>query len=122
MIRRPPRSTLFPYTTLFRSGRVVGHPVRVVRADVGDAEDVDQELRELVGAVRQRRGLVGQGVVAEAAGDGGLLVVDGGDAGAGRCHDSLDTGEGPYVVGHDRHRRTPVAGVDVHLAAAALPR
>src|SRR3712207_8143936 len=30
MIRRPPRSTLFPYTTLFRSpdivDRVVGHP------------------------------------------------------------------------------------------------
>src|SRR3712207_8412482 len=24
MIRRPPRSTLFPYTTLFRSGRAVG--------------------------------------------------------------------------------------------------
>src|SRR5256885_14592306 len=24
MIRRPPRSTLFPYTTLFRSGRVTG--------------------------------------------------------------------------------------------------
>src|SRR5687767_15759219 len=33
MIRRPPRSTLFPYTTLFRSGRRVRpvsrrHPVR----------------------------------------------------------------------------------------------
>src|SRR3712207_7509128 len=27
MIRRPPRSTLFPYTTLFRSGRT-GDPVR----------------------------------------------------------------------------------------------
>src|SRR5437867_9047646 len=26
MIRRPPRSTLFPYTTLFRSGARVGHP------------------------------------------------------------------------------------------------
>src|SRR3712207_8623090 len=25
MIRRPPRSTLFPYTTLFRSPQVVGH-------------------------------------------------------------------------------------------------
>src|SRR5690554_7460004 len=24
MIRRPPRSTLFPYTTLFRSGMVIG--------------------------------------------------------------------------------------------------
>src|SRR2546430_15677144 len=33
MIRRPPRSTLFPYTTLFRSRRMVdrlGLPVRVV--------------------------------------------------------------------------------------------
>src|SRR3712207_6943190 len=25
MIRRPPRSTLFPYTTLFRSARVIGN-------------------------------------------------------------------------------------------------
>src|SRR3712207_7287633 len=25
MIRRPPRSTLFPYTTLFRSGHETGH-------------------------------------------------------------------------------------------------
>src|SRR4030095_17259516 len=25
MIRRPPRSTLFPYTTLFRSGRALSH-------------------------------------------------------------------------------------------------
>src|SRR2546426_9336736 len=32
MIRRPPRSTLFPYTTLFRStadGRTAGRPTRV---------------------------------------------------------------------------------------------
>src|SRR2546430_13408732 len=28
MIRRPPRSTLFPYTTLFRSSLVVGKLVR----------------------------------------------------------------------------------------------
>src|SRR3712207_8544979 len=37
MIRRPPRSTLFPYTTLFRSGRALpgGHrrePARARRA------------------------------------------------------------------------------------------
>src|SRR3989442_8926823 len=30
MIRRPPRSTLFPYTTLFRSPRIA-NPVRPVR-------------------------------------------------------------------------------------------
>src|SRR2546430_9062160 len=29
MIRRPPRSTLFPYTTLFRSVRGVPHPPRL---------------------------------------------------------------------------------------------
>src|SRR5947207_6656088 len=32
MIRRPPRSTLFPYTTLFRSGRREGRVTRWRRA------------------------------------------------------------------------------------------
>src|SRR2546429_6092415 len=39
MIRRPPRSTLFPYTTLFRShavgleGSVIAHPLERLRPD-----------------------------------------------------------------------------------------
>src|SRR3712207_7369022 len=40
MIRRPPRSTLFPYTTLFRSGRrrrVEVHPGETVRRELSDA-------------------------------------------------------------------------------------
>src|SRR3712207_7619471 len=37
MMRRPPRSPLFPYTTLFRSGR---HPVTARSGrSVGDVED-----------------------------------------------------------------------------------
>src|SRR3712207_8167575 len=37
MIRRPPRSTLFPYTTLFRSlQRLHGHGVRLVYGYPGD--------------------------------------------------------------------------------------
>src|SRR5947208_8013736 len=42
MIRRPPRSTLFPYTTLFRSGDVPlpGLPhVRCVRHRIADGDD-----------------------------------------------------------------------------------
>src|SRR2546426_9829193 len=35
MIRRPPRSTLFPYTTLFRSGTVVS---KIGQRSVGRAE------------------------------------------------------------------------------------
>src|SRR3712207_8823733 len=34
MIRRPPRSTLFPYTTLFRSGGLAGHQVDDLLAGV----------------------------------------------------------------------------------------
>src|SRR5256885_5226340 len=33
MIRRPPRSTLFPYTTLFRSAHLVGDNAKVVATD-----------------------------------------------------------------------------------------
>src|SRR2546422_8153339 len=41
MIRRPPRSTLFPYTTLFRSLRAsptIRRPVGLVVADLGTQE------------------------------------------------------------------------------------
>src|SRR5256885_12638207 len=42
MIRRPPRSTLFPYTTLFRSGKVVDGLARAaVRAGALLAENVE---------------------------------------------------------------------------------
>src|SRR3712207_7987606 len=50
MIRRPPRSTLFPYTTLFRSP-VVEHPVVVV------ALPVEQLLVGDADALADRRGL-----------------------------------------------------------------
>src|SRR3712207_8123401 len=37
MIRRPPRSTLFPYTTLFRSGRFDNVWVQPAAGDAGGA-------------------------------------------------------------------------------------
>src|SRR2546430_9999021 len=54
MIRRPPRSTLFPYTTLFRS-RVGAHAARV-RTLVA----VEDGLVVLRGGERQRVGAVGE--------------------------------------------------------------
>src|SRR5258708_18066073 len=47
MIRRPPRSTLFPYTTLFRSRMLLQQPFKthrtgvVQRGDGGGAEGLD---------------------------------------------------------------------------------
>src|SRR3712207_8156355 len=46
MIRRPPRSTLFPYTTLFRSVRRVGD-VELHVADVPVGGDHDPAVAEL---------------------------------------------------------------------------
>src|SRR5690242_20904197 len=58
MIRRPPRSTLFPYTTLFRSmggfehllavldGARAGHHYQLVAADL-DVADLDDRIGRL---------------------------------------------------------------------------
>src|SRR5689334_23792487 len=47
MIRRPPRSTLFPYTTLFRSRLLVAWPydARVQRASTEAHDESDDERR-----------------------------------------------------------------------------
>src|SRR5215510_15363771 len=50
MIRRPPRSTLFPYTTLFRSREAVGEelgPHHVGRVVVADEETAAPRLDAL---------------------------------------------------------------------------
>src|SRR3712207_8411293 len=64
MIRRPPRSTLFPYTTLFRSARVGGHLAKLMgdgvlayfgwpRADEDDPERAVHAGLTIVQAVRR---------------------------------------------------------------------
>src|SRR2546430_11280973 len=50
MIRRPPRSTLFPYTTLFRSGSVQRQLARATR----ERAEVAIELLSPLGFVGQR--------------------------------------------------------------------
>src|SRR3712207_8257190 len=67
MIRRPPRSTLFPYTTLFRSARLlvvdeVGGP-HLVLSDAGDVDrvrtgDRAQPLEDVLRGERAVGGLV----------------------------------------------------------------
>src|SRR3712207_7177244 len=53
MIRRPPRSTLFPYTTLFRSARVVEVAGRVVGRHEHERARAEEERRRRL--ARQRR-------------------------------------------------------------------
>src|SRR5258707_9373993 len=60
MIRRPPRSTLFPYTTLFRSVQVQGGPRRAaVDREVDAAFVADEQqpciARMLADAMHRRR-------------------------------------------------------------------
>src|SRR5690349_22873135 len=72
MIRRPPRSTLFPYTTLFRSHQArpgadvvlvaVEGAMLVVRTNVGDRDDVEifrvERSEEHTSELQSRRDLV----------------------------------------------------------------
>src|SRR3989442_7934019 len=51
MIRRPPRSTLFPYTTLFRSSRSMPSNLRYLGLDV-HAETIAVAVAEPDGEVR----------------------------------------------------------------------
>src|SRR5688572_32222237 len=79
MIRRPPRSTLFPYTTLFRSEvqrRMAGHAIGAVQAEVSrrplhESDHVgvrdDYPLRRAGGSGGEEdvRGVIGRVLVLE---------------------------------------------------------
>src|SRR2546427_7014387 len=71
MIRRPPRSTLFPYTTLFRSGLAArGQPLAHgrVHLDVFEREQIDR-LEEVMLPVGEG------GVVLDPGSDGAELQL-----------------------------------------------
>src|SRR2546430_7597213 len=77
MIRRPPRSTLFPYTTLFRSDAVLGLPARsysyeiqrrLVKAAVkGPFDEAIEELADALGVNLSKR--TAEQIVADASVD-----------------------------------------------------
>src|SRR3712207_7040910 len=81
MIRRPPRSTLFPYTTLFRSERV--DP-----PDAGEAGEVGVRRRHLETVLDgQRRELCVRDEVARGAGTTQQVAEDAGRALGGRSEE-----------------------------------
>src|SRR5256885_12841510 len=56
MIRRPPRSTLFPYTTLFRSGVGIVHSVRAGRESRFEFDPEPMEgIKEYLDFVSEKR-------------------------------------------------------------------
>src|SRR2546430_14182364 len=70
MIRRPPRSTLFPYTTLFRS-RALDHPEGAPAVRLRQREPVPAELGHLL----PRRLALAAWVIPEEAHGGGRHVL-----------------------------------------------
>src|SRR3712207_9523012 len=96
MIRRPPRSTLFPYTTLFRSiranaadlltrqetrellDRLKEHNAAVVDEVVPDTLSVGEIQRVLQGLLREGVSIRDLGAIVEAVGDKARLTRDAG--------------------------------------------
>src|SRR3712207_9361730 len=98
MIRRPPRSTLFPYTTLFRSDQVVFELLGELLARRGDLVRVDQ-----VGHEADR-------VLDRLLGEEGLLAVLGEDVaapGAAIGHDPPEAGGAGVAREREGHAGLP---------------
>src|SRR3712207_9163775 len=105
MIRRPPRSTLFPYTTLFRSRRQG-------RVEIGGSRPSDRgeavDLRRERGIVRLRRRLplvriLGIGLLGRARGErrirAGRRAADRREQRGGDCEEGSGAGPGPLLGG-----------------------
>ncbi len=106
MIRRPPRSTLFPYTTLFRSGLLQGY-IRVFRG-LGGEVMTDAEVRAIE---RNGKGFLIDTRAGEIRAD---VVVNA----AGAWGDVLGAMAGARPVGLVPKRRTaitfdPAPGTDI---------
>src|SRR2546425_3148182 len=102
MIRRPPRSTLFPYTTLFRSvGPVEGLAERIQRARPDVAIDDAQHREGERGEVAAARGLPRF----RRAGHGDQYYPVGAVGSAASLHAATHRGEGQEPDGGDDHRR-----------------
>src|SRR2546428_10673323 len=74
MIRRPPRSTLFPYTTLFRSYSDVGSTLHARRGRV----EVDGSLAARVWSRGAGHGVYGEAGATYTPGERPALFVSGG--------------------------------------------
>src|SRR6266542_6804666 len=101
MIRRPPRSTLFPYTTLFRSDAGVAVDREQVRAAVaqGALVGVRQQLELGVAADERRLDRLRAGAAA---------VRGHGAPGPDRLGETLQV-DGPEVLDLDSSERQPVS-------------
>src|SRR5256714_12577862 len=81
MIRRPPRSTLFPYTTLFRSSRPLAFSANTSKiARTGDIQEILAKVEPAVVSIRTRTLSLGdflKPVPGEGAGTGFVIGSDG---------------------------------------------
>src|SRR2546426_1579947 len=93
MIRRPPRSTLFPYTTLFRSNPIVDERTLVVGiSQSGETADTLAALREAKRRGARTLGLVnvvGSTIAREV--DGGIYLHAGPEIGVDRKSTRLNS-------------------------------
>src|SRR2546428_6875479 len=100
-MRRPPRSALFPYTTLFRSGAALDPGERVGAAEAHR----DVALVPARGVGRARRGAADRGR--------GLVDVDPGDGRAGAVAGVVERGAARRLLrALDAPRAHAVAAVD----------
>ena len=119
-LEQPPRPVADAQAANRVAGRVEGHRVGEHGADVGDAEDVDEELGQLVDARDDGRDGVHEGRVMRGLGERRVVLADHDRARWRRRDDRVVAREHVGEPPDQRHALRAVAGVEVHLAAARL--
>src|SRR5256885_16983814 len=103
MIRRPPRSTLFPYTTLFRSVEVQQGLLDDVEHALARVQRTERVLVDQLHAAAQ----LAQGLAAQAR-DLGAFDADAARRGPAQAHDGADGGGLARArLAHDGMRAAP---------------
>src|SRR2546425_7950680 len=98
MIRRPPRSTLFPYTTLFRSGRLK------LDRFLASLEQFDAAWAKRVAAAQARGGVLRyRAIVTRKSIRVGLVVVD-----ASSPMASLNGTDNQFIFTTMRYKKNPL--------------
>src|SRR3712207_8380996 len=101
MIRRPPRSTLFPYTTLFRSDRAGGG---AAADSAGAARHARAAARRAAPEHRHDQGRVGGALAAEDRKSTRLNSSHANISYAVFCLKKKKQYENPQPITHQRHR------------------
>ena len=122
LLKKPQRSVAHAQRTKRVAGRMIGNPMREIRAYIFDAQPVDQQLGKLEDARKNSGDAAFQFWVGRHTGGFQVVITDHGDARSRGAADNVVAFEYVDEFSDQRNGFALITGVVVHLPAAGLFR